>query len=289
MRLHLLDRSSLKNNSFNVTRNSYPYFLKIWHYHSELELVLIEKSTGTRFIGDAIEKFEAGEIVLIGENLPHMWLNDEAYFEESSKLISEAIAIHFKKDFLGSTFFETPEMSNISELILRAKRGVKFIDLKKSTIQEIRKLAKLSGFQKVMSFVTILNALAKHNNYKLLSSEGFINSFNKTESKNLDKIYEYIFKNFNTSISLNNVAAIACMNPSSFSRYFKRIHRKTFIEYVNELRIGFACKMLIEGKYSITAICYECGFNNVSNFNRQFKKITNFSPKEYLKKHKSGV
>jgi len=287
MKLHLLDRSSLKNNSFNVTKNSYPSFLKIWHHHPELELVLIEKSTGTRFIGDSIEKFEAGEVVLIGENLPHMWLNDEAYFSERSKLISRAIAIHFKKGFLGTAFFELPEMTHILELILKAKRGVKFIDLKKSTIQEIRKLATLSGFQKVMSFVTILNALAKHNNYKLLSSEGFINSYNKTESKNLDKIYEYIFKNFNTSISLNNVATVACMNPSSFSRYFKRIHRKTFIEYVNELRIGFACKMLIEGKYSITFICYECGFNNVSNFNRQFKKITNFSPKQYLKKYKT--
>lgn len=289
MKLHLLDRSSLQNNSFNVTNNSYPYFLKIWHHHPELELVLIEKSTGTRFIGDNIEKFQAGEVVLIGENLPHMWLNDETYFMESSKLTSEAIAIHFKKDFLGTTFFEVPEMTHISELILRAKRGVKFIDLKKNTIQEIRKLATLSGFQKAMSFINILNVLATHSDYKLLSSEGFINSFNKVESKNLDTIYAYIFKNFTKPISLNNVAEVACMNPSSFSRYFKRIHRKTFTEYVNELRIGFACKLLIEGKYSITAICYECGFNNVSNFNRQFKKITNFSPKKYLKKHKTIV
>lgn len=289
MKLHLLDRSSLQNNSFNVTRNSYPYFLKIWHHHPELELVLIEKSTGTRFIGDNIEKFEAGEVILIGENLPHMWLNDEAYFTESSKLISEAIAIHFKEDFLGTTFFDVPEMNHISELILRAKRGVKFIDLKKSTIQEIRKLPSLNGFQKAMSFIHILNVLATHSSYKLLSSNGFINSFNKVESKNLDTIYAYIFKNFTKQINLNNVAEVAFMNPSSFSRYFKRIHRKTFTEYVNELRIGFACKMLIEGKYSITAICYECGFNNVSNFNRQFKKNTNFSPKEYLKKHKTNV
>jgi len=286
MKLHLLDRSSLKNSSFNVKNNCYPYFLKIWHHHPELELVVVLKSTGTRFIGDNIEKFEEDEVVLIGENLPHMWLNDEIYFRESSNLISEAIAIHFKKDFFGDAFFEAPEMKHISELILRSKRGIKFIGLKTSNIEEIKTLQTLNGFEKAMEFIRILHALAKHTNFKLLSSQGFISSFNKTESKNLDNIYEYIFKNFNKPISLNNVAEVAFMNPSSFSRYFKRIHRKTFTEYVNELRVGFACKLLMEGKYSITDVCYECGFNNLSNFNRQFKKITTFSPTEYLKKHK---
>jgi AraC-like DNA-binding protein len=285
MKLHLLDRSSTQNSSFNVTHNKYSNFLKIWHYHPELELVLIEKSSGTRFIGDNIEKFEAGEVVLIGENLPHMWLNEEAYFNESSNLTAEAIAIHFKKDFLGEVFLDAPEMKLISELIQRAKRGVKFSELKSKEVEEIRSLMHLNGFEKAIGFLMILNKLAKQTKFKLLASEGFISSFNKNENKNLEKIYQYVFQNFNTQISLNNVAEVACMNSSSFSRYFKRIHRKTFTEYVNELRIGFACKMLIEGKYSITDIGYESGFNNVSNFNRQFKKITNLSPSQYLKKH----
>ena len=132
--------------------------------------------------------------------------------------------------------------------------------------------------------------LATHSNYKLLASNGFINSFNKDRKQKFRyHLCSIFFKISPNQISLNNVADVACMNPSSFSRYFKRIHRKTFTEYVNELRIGFACKMLIEGKYSITDIGYESGFNNVSNFNRQFKKITNFSPKQYLKKHISNI
>lgn len=286
MKLHLINRSSLQNSSFNVTHNRYPNFLKIWHYHPELELVLIKKSTGTRFIGDSIEKFEEGEVVLIGENLPHMWLNDEVYFKESSNLISEAIAIHFKKDFLGSSFFETPEMKQISELISRAKRGIKFTNLQDHEIEQIINLQHLKGFEKAITFVRILNMLAAHRSFEFLSSVGFISSFNKTDNKNLDAIYEYIFQNLNKPISLNEIAKVAFMNPSSFSRFFKRVHRKTFSEYVNELRVGFACKLLLEGKYSVTDICYECGFNNLSNFNRRFKKITNFSPTGYLKKHR---
>ena len=286
MKLHLLNRSSLQNSSFNVTNNRYSNFLKIWHYHPELELVIIKKSTGTRFIGDSIEKFEEGEVILIGENLPHMWLNDEVYFKESSYLISEATAIHFRKDFLGNTFFETPEMKHISDLISRAKRGIKFINLQSHQIEEIVSLQALNGFEKTINFLKVLNLLAKQTEFKFLSSEGFVNSFNKTENKNLDTIYEYIFQNLNKPISLNEIAKVAFMNPSSFSRFFKRIHRKTFTEYVNELRVGFACKLLLEGKYSVTDVCYECGFNNLSNFNRQFKKITTFSPTGYLKKHR---
>ena len=109
MKLHLLDRSSLKNSSFTVKNNCYPYFLKIWHYHPELELVTVLKSTGTCFIGDSIEKFEEGEVVLIGKNLPHMWQNDDAYFDDSSDLTAQAIAVHFKKELFGTEFFNYPQ------------------------------------------------------------------------------------------------------------------------------------------------------------------------------------
>ena len=282
MKLHLLDRSSLKNSSFTAKQNRYPYFLKIWHYHPELELVFISKSTGTRFIGDSIEKFEEGDVILIGKNLPHMWLNDDDYFNEASHLMAEAIAVHFKIDFLGPAFFEIPEMKHISALLTRANQGIQFINVKHHILLEIKDILILDGFEKTIKLIRILDALAKHNNYKLLSSEGFINSFNRTENKRLDKIYEYIFKNFKEPISLKDVADIANMNPSAFSRFFTRINRKTFSRYLNEIRIGFACKLLMEHRYTIATICYESGFNNISNFNRQFKEITKMSPTEYI-------
>jgi AraC-like DNA-binding protein len=143
----------------------------------------------------------------------------------------------------------------------------------------------LDGFEKTMKFIRILHALTKHKNYKLLSSKGFVNSFNKTENKNLDKTYEYIFSHFNNPISLNEVAEVASMNPSAFSRFFKRVNRKTFTRYLNEIRIGYACKLLMEHKFNISTICYESGFNNISNFNRQFKSIKGMSPTDYIHLH----
>ena len=228
MKLHLVDRSSLNNSSFTTKINEYPYFLKIWHYHPELELVIVLKSEGTCFVGDSIEKFQSGEIVLIGKNVPHMWLNDDDYFQDNSNLSAKAIAIHFKEDYLGTDFFETPEMIHLLELFKRARFGVKFENIPTALIAEIQEMLEHDGFEKTMAFLNILNKLAKHKNHKLLASQGFINSFKITENKKLDKIHAYIFNNFNKTITLEEVAEIAHMNPSAFSRFFKRVNRKTF-------------------------------------------------------------
>jgi len=283
----LIDRSSSPNKSFTVRNHRFPNFLKVWHHHLELELVVILKSTGTRFIGDNIEQFCEGEVVLIGKNLPHMWLNDKHYFEIDSILEAEAIVIHFKEDFAGKDFLEMPEMSAIAKLIKKSSLGIKFSGDLLWFIDQIKKIHELTAFDKTMKFIQLLNYLAKNNDCTLLSSSGFINSFNKTGRNNLDKVYEYIIKNFKDDIRRNDVAELTNMNPSSFSRFFKRIHRKTFTEYLLEVRIGYACKLLIENKNNISEICYESGFNNLSNFNRQFKKAMKCSPTDYSRFHSS--
>ncbi|MEQ9582322.1 MAG: cupin domain-containing protein, partial [Arenibacter sp.] len=160
MKLHLLNRASLQNSSFTVTHNNYSHFLKIWHYHPELELVYIAKSTGTRFIGDGIEKFSEGDLVLIGKNLPHMWLNDEVYFEADSGLVSEAIAIHFKEDFLGLEFLNAIEMKPILQLIKRATQGIKFSNIDAKLIEKIKKLHSHEPFEKTIKLIEILYKLA---------------------------------------------------------------------------------------------------------------------------------
>ena len=126
MKSFQIDRSNLQNKAFTIRRHKFPYFLKVWHYHTELELVVVLKSTGTRFIGDNIEQFKHGEIILIGKDLPHMWLNDNEYFEEDSILEAEAIAIHFREDFAGHSFLKMTEMSHISDLMERANFGIRF-------------------------------------------------------------------------------------------------------------------------------------------------------------------
>lgn len=285
MKLHLLDRSSISNSSFTTKVNEYPYFLKIWHYHPELELVVILKSEGTCFVGDSIEKFQVGDVVLIGKNLPHMWLNDENYFDQDKDEAAKAIAIHFKQNYLGEAFFQTPEMIHLFELFERSKCGVKFLNVPKSLIQEIQDMLELKGFHKTVSFLNILDKLAKHTSVKKLASDGFVNSFKSTKSDIQDNVQAYIFNNFNKEIKLEEAAEIAHMNTSAFSRYFKRVNKKTFSRYVTEIRIGFACKMLMENKFNIAEVCYESGYNNISNFNRQFKVIMDCTPSEYLKNY----
>ena len=196
MKLHHINRSDLQNNSFTIKHNKYPYFLKIWHCHPELELVVILKSTGTRFIGDSIEKFDKGDIVLIGKNLPHMWLNDDVYFSKTSKLKAEAIAIHFNTSFLGENFFSTPEMTPICELFIMANFGIHFQNVPKKIIASIKQITSKDGFEKVISFLEILNQLAKYSDFKLLVSNGYVDTSKRNENENLNNIYEYIFNNF---------------------------------------------------------------------------------------------
>ena len=281
----LIDRSSLPNKSFTIRNHRFPNFLKVWHHHPELELVVILKSTGTRFIGDNIEQFCEGEVVLIGKNLPHMWLNDKEYFETDSSLEAEAIAIHFNKDFAGKDFLKMPEMVAIAKLLERSGQGIKFSGDLHWFIYQIKKIYELTAFDRTLKFIKLLNYLAEYNDHTLLSSSGFVNSFKKTGRNNLDKVYEYIIKNFKNNIRRSDIAEIANMDPSAFSRFFKRVHRITFTEYLLEVRIGYACKLLIENKSNISEICYESGFNNLSNFNRQFKKAMNCSPSDYSRLH----
>jgi len=288
MKPKLLDRSTNLNQSFGLHHHVYPHFLKVWHYHPELELVFIKKSIGTRFLGDSIKKFQEGDLVLIGENLPHMWQNDPAYFEEDSGLSAEALVIHFNKNFAGADFFKVPELAPIKELLEVAKRGILFKgNIKNEIASKIEHMLVANDFDRFVQLLQLLRDLANESSFEILSSPGFVDTFKREENRRLDKIYEFIINNFREEITLEKVADLAGMNISSFCRYFKKTTNKTFSHYLNELRIGFACRLLMEHKYNISETCYACGFNNISNFNRQFKNIAKMSPSEYVKLHKT--
>lgn len=284
----LLDRSNKLNNSFSIKHKKYKNFLKIWHYHKELELVVLVKSTGTRFVGNHIDKFKEGEIVLLGKNLPHMWINDSAYFKKDSNLVAEAIVIHFKEDFAGEDFIDLPELTIISELFDCAKIGIKFSGAKQDEmIKRITALIQMDGFDRLMSFLIILKDLAADFERELLSSTSFIHEFKKVDKKKLEPIYKFIVENYRNNFTLEDIAKVAHMNPAAFSRYFQKVHKKTLTRYVNELKVGYACKLIRENKHSMASICFKSGFNNVSNFNRQFKNILTYSPSEYNKKYRN--
>lgn len=279
----LLKRGATPDHSFSVARHDFPHFLKVWHYHVELELVYIVRSEGTRFIGDTIDRFQAGELMLIGSNLPHMYQNDSAYFEPNSEKRAEAYAIHFKPAFLKTSFSDIPELLEFHTLIEKAKLGLKFsrktVDKVGSKIQA---LEKMNDLPRMLGFLEILADLCKDPQAATIASPGFVNHFEQAGDLKLDKVYDYVMNHFQEDINVDDIADLVSMNKSSFCRYFKRTTQKTFTEFLNEIRIGFACKMLMERQMGVLEISYYCGYNNISHFNRQFKKKMSMSPSVYL-------
>ncbi len=288
MKLFKIDRKNYQDSSFSINKVTDDHFLKIWHFHPEMELVLILESTGTRFIGDSVSKFCAGEIILLGPDLPHMWLNDPEYFKPNSSLKARAIAIHFTKDFLGKDFFYKTEFQKINQLLRKAELGLKFNNINQKLLDRLKTLDQFSSFERTLRFLEILNALS-YESFSQISSSTYLKNIQSSKNQELNKVYEYIFKNFKNQITLEDVASLIPMNTSAFSRFFSKVHKKSFTRYLNEIRIGYACKMLMEQYYPITIICFESGFNSLSNFNKQFKIITGKTPSEYANYHSSNL
>ncbi len=283
MKATLLKRETSPNRSFSVAKHNFPHFLKVWHYHVELELVYIVQSEGTRFIGDNIDQFQAGELMLIGSNLPHMYQNDKSYFSAHSEKRAEASAIHFNPLFLKTSFAEIPELIEFHSLIEKAKLGLKFSEGTSAKVgAKIQSLEKKSELSRMLGFLDILAHLCKDEKATTIASTGFVNHFELAGDLKLDKVYDYVMRHFQENINVDDIADLVSMNKSSFCRYFKRTTQKTFTEFLNEIRIGFACKMLMERQMGILEISYYCGYNNISHFNRQFKKKLGVSPSAYL-------
>jgi AraC-like DNA-binding protein len=271
------------NESFSLKWLRLPHFEKSWQYHSEIELVYNYKSTGTRFIGDSIEPFEEGEIVLLGYHLPHMWLNDPPYFENNESLTAEGINIHFEKDILRNSFFVVSELQEIGYLLDRANRGIIFSGESRKKVPDLlfQMVEEDDAFNRLLLLLRVLKILSTETNFKYITSVAYPEQFNHEDTR-MTKVFNFILNNFQNQISLDDVAKIASMNKAAFCRYFKKVNKKHFVQYLNEVRVSYACKLLQEKSFkSITDICFESGYNNLSNFNQQFKKIKNISPSDY--------
>lgn len=290
MKVKYLDRSSPNNETLVLRKHSGKSFKELWHYHPELELGIILEGSGSLFVGDSIHHFKPGTIVLIGKNLPHVWYNDKVYTDPASELTVKSYTIHFNESFV-EMLVQIPEMSEIQQLLQRVEQGLLFFMSPNSFItRQIEDLFEIEGYDRIMAFLNILNLLSRSTNYSLMSSLGYINSFQRIQDTKLSAVHEYIMNHFKEDISLATIARIANMNASSFSRYFSSIQKKTLTQFINEIRIGYACKLMISGNHNITQACYESGFRNLSNFNRHFLKQKKMLPSQYLKLYKvSGV
>ncbi len=252
-----------------------------WHFHPELELVYVNKGQGKTHIGTHLSYFNNSQLILIGSNLPHNGFTDRLTANGTET------TVQFKSNFLGDDFVNIPEMASIVSLFDRAKKGIRFkMEAKKIVGPKIDKLLEYEGFDRVLKFLEILNHLAKTDDYAILNADGFAFEAEPQDSAKIDIIYKHINRNFQNHISLDEIADKVSMTVPAFCRYFKRVTGKTFTQLVNEYRVVHATKLLNESQMSIADVCFECGFNNFSHFNKQFNEITGKSASQYRKEIK---
>ena len=272
--------------SFNVQVDDVPHFYDRLHFHPELQITLVQKSHGTLFVGDSISTFRPGDLFIIGPNIPHVVKNDHLFYKEEN-LKAKSISIFFSKEAFGDTFFELPELTKINDFLNKADKGLRILGGPKIKIAEkILKLVHLKGFESLLMFFSILKDLANHKQIETLSRISFSAKNNALQSEKISRVFQFIMDNYQRPIKLEEAAKITNLSVSAFCRYFKLHTRSTFSRFLNEIRISTACKQLIESEYSVSEICYHVGFNNISNFNRQFKIITGLTPSQYLAKQK---
>ena len=272
------------DHSFTVQYDSEPYFYDTLHQHPETQITLITHGTGTLILGDYIGEFAPGDVILVGANIPHVFRSDKYYYQDQHEGACRAISLFFDEDSFGSSFFGLPEMLEIKQMLNNSGRGLKLVGNQLEEIQGlITDIDDKNGVERMIDLLKILRTLSSKEQTVFLSSETLNASFKETEGQRLNDIFQFTMQEYQRSIALEEVANIANMTVSAFCRYFKQRTRKTYINFLNEVRIGQACKMLVNEDHPIGEVCYRSGFNNLSHFNRQFKAITGFSPREYVR------
>lgn len=265
--------------SIRVQLESGPHFYDRLHYHPEYQITQIEKGEGIFFGGAGMVKFRPGDIFFIGHNTPHLIKSSKEYYRQDSPGIS-AVSLFFSRNSFGEGFFEIPEMASVRELLHSAGRVVKVSADNGELSGLIQQMKEVSAQKLVIILFEILDKL-------ILSEKEFLNSeiheyeLKEARFDQLNKVLNYTFSKASENITIEEVAREASLSRSQFSRYFKERTGKTYINFLNELRIENACSQLMDGKNTIEQICYDVGFQNISNFNRQFRKNKKMTPSAY--------
>jgi AraC-like DNA-binding protein len=280
-----LHKSPIEDSKIFVAKElTEKHFDPIWHSHSEYQLFVTIKGTGTRFIGDSIKSFGNNELVLTGSNLPHLWRSDERYFDKESPLKVNGVVVYMQENLLGGHLMEKEEMMLLKKLFKKSARGLEFYgETKQQVIKMLRELTQLSGLDSLIHLLNILNLLAHTKEYHYISTTEYANPFKEDETARMNKVYEYALKNYRKKIHLNELAELLHMTPTSFSRYFSITHNKGFSKFITELRVKHACKLLTETDQTISVISNKCGFKTLSNFNKLFKEVMHKKPSDYRK------
>jgi AraC-like DNA-binding protein len=283
MKPQLLKISSGPAISFTARQIDHPYLNSSWHYHPEIELLHVIEGEGTLLVGDAIMQFKAGDVLLIGAHLPHYWRFYENYIGNNA-LPAQVAYVQFCDNFWGKDFLLLPENNAIKLLLDKAKRGMYIQGATAAkTIQWLSKLIVSEQTERIIVLLQLLHLLAASTEFSLLSSVYQEQHFEAIENERINVVYKYLLTHFKNKIYLHQVAAIANLTPNSFCRFFKAKTKKSFSLFLIEIRVGYACKLLLENNLSIKQICYASGFNSFTNFNKQFKSVTGKLPSSYQK------
>ncbi len=281
MRSELINVNHAGNKSVHIKHIDNNRLISSFHFHDMCELVWIERSHGKRIVGDHIGNFEDDDLVLMGPNLPHIWQNDKSYEDRDDKLVKSTV-IYFSIDFFSMLTDDQAVLMLVEDLVSRASRGLAFEKETSNKIKEILLgIENNDGFENIVSVVEIIKILARAKDFKYLSSLTFKNQYDEKDNNRINKVYQFLMKNFHNDIHLNEVAELCNMTPNSFCRFFKMRAQKSLTQFINEIRIGHACKLLQSEDYSIADVCYASGFNNPTNFNKFFKAIKGMKPSEY--------
>ena len=267
------------DSSFKILLTPNLNDLFYWHFHPEYEIVYAEAANGVRHVGDHISKYEGSDLVFIGPNIPHL------NFDYGVKTSCEIVVVQMKEDFLGKDFFTLPEMYEVKHLFERAKTGIAFYGgTKKLMSEKLKMLSSLQHFKQLIELLSIFQLLATSKEFIDLQSRPIANASLLKEQQRMHKVYHFIETHYQQSIDVNEVAKLTHLTTAAFCRYFKKSTHLTFTDFLNQYKINQAKKLLLHDK-NVTEACYESGFENLSYFNKTFKKITGENPSQFKKRH----
>ncbi len=274
----------LEEETIRVEYWDLPLFFEPLHFHEECQMTYILEGEGFLLLGDKLDRFKTEDLYIVGPNLPHVFRNDATYINDKSKIRARAISVFFLKESLQGLLNNIPEARQIKRLIQNTDFGVRFTGESSAKIlPQLKKLLKLQGINKVFKFLEICSLMSVSKNVEILSTKAPM-ILKSEDSDRLEKVFDYINRNYQKKITLEEVANLIFMTPTSFCRYFKRWTQKTFSQYLIEVRINSACTHLVKKGYNVSEACYSSGYNNISNFHRHFLNITGMTPNEYKSK-----
>lgn len=275
-----------KQNPVIARSYDYDHFTYPWHFHREFEIIYVKESSGERFVADRTEKFFPGDLILLGSNLPHFMKSDDRYYNNDPALRVKGVVIQFADDFMSHAINNYTSFHPIKVLLDESGRGIHFPLSRnnKEIISHIEQLPEYNGIELITHLLYVLDKMTQSRDKRLLASPNYDENKTRLYNNRIAKIISFLNDHYKEQLRIETIAAEISMNTSAFCRYFREKTGKSCIEYIQDLRIGHACRLLIETSHDIFQISIECGFNTICHFNKTFKKRTGISPSEYRNK-----